>query len=63
MTLKQIYRDVQRERSRTRKQRDREGRWTIEWWRLRGMDLAYTDVITRLSSIIREEEIKDWWQL
>ena len=57
MSKKELYTKYQRKRTRARKQMDRVGRWSIEGWKLRGLNEAYTDFIIDLGNEMLKEEL------
>ena len=57
MTIKEIYRDAQRKRTRARKEMNRLGRGTHPWWVLRREESDMTWIIMRLSVNMQEKRL------
>ena len=55
-TIKDIYTEAQRERTRARKQRDRLGRNQTEYWMLKREETIWTTVIMWISTYIQYKE-------
>jgi len=56
-TIRDIYTEAQRERTRARKQRDRLGRNQTEYWMLKREETVHSHYIMRLQSYLRMEEL------
>ena len=57
-TIRQLYTEAQRERTRARKQRDRLGRNQTEYWMLKREETVWTTVIMWISTYIQYKEIE-----
>jgi len=55
-TIRQLYTEAQRERTRARKQRDRLGRNQTEYWMLKREETVWTTVIMWISTYIKYKE-------
>jgi len=55
-TIRQLYTEAQRERTRARKQRDRLGRNQTEYWMLKREETIWTTVIMWISTYIKYKE-------
>jgi len=55
-TIRDIYTEAQRERTRARKQRDRLGRNQTEYWMLKREETIWTTVIMWISTYIQYKE-------
>ena len=56
-TIKDIYTEAQRERTRARKQRDRLGRNQTEYWMLKREETVWTTVIMWIGTYIQYKEV------
>ena len=57
-TIRDIYTEAQRERTRARKQRDRLGRNQTEYWMLKREETIWTTVIMWIGTYIQYKEIE-----
>ena len=55
-TIRQLYTEAQRERTRARKQRDRLGRNQTEYWMLKREETVWTTVIMWIGTYIQYKE-------
>ena len=55
-TIRDIYTEAQRERTRARKQRDRLGRNQTEYWMLKREETVWTTVIMWIGTYIQYKE-------